>query len=40
MKPKVAELHLERAIIYDKIGYSMEAKQDYIEYSTLEPQAR
>lgn len=30
MRPKVAELYLERAMVYDKIGYPMEAKQDYI----------
>lgn len=40
MKPKVGQLYLERALIYDKIGYPIEAKHDYIEFSSLEPKAR
>lgn len=40
IKPKVAELYLERALIYDKIGYPMEAKQDYLQFGLLEPGAR
>lgn len=40
MKPKMAEFYLERGIIYDKIGYPKEAREDYLQFGALEPLAR
>ena len=36
IRPKVPELYLERAMIYDKIGYPKEAKEDYCYFGVLE----
>jgi tetratricopeptide (TPR) repeat protein len=40
MKPNISEYYLERGIIYHRIGYYKEAKEDFVTFGILKPNAQ
>jgi hypothetical protein len=39
IKPKISDYYLERGLVYHRIGYYKESKEDFVTFGILKPEA-